>query len=302
MKEINGLDKTRVMPIVRAALKEDIGRTDITTFATIEKLASIRSGIIARNSGVICGLPIIEMILNIVDYSVRIKPTVDEGAHVSEGKEIIFIEGHTRAILMTERTILNFLGHLSGIATKTRKFVDKVKKYDVKIMDTRKTTPLFRYLEKYAVRVGGGHNHRMGLWDQMLIKDNHINAARCLSGLSPSKMPTITDIVSKAKQKKQKNIKLEVEVENLKQFEQALKAGPDIIMLDNMNVKSIEKAVAIRNERRRRKTDQKILLEASGGITLDNVEEYAACGVDRISIGSLTSSVESFDAALEVVG
>jgi len=239
MKGFDGLDKTRVKAIVRAALKEDIGRGDITTLATVHKFASIRAGIVARDSGAVCGLPIAETILNMADYSIRVKPTVNEGDYVSEGKEILFIEGRARPILMTERTILNFLGHLSGITTKTSQFVEKVKKYNVKIMDTRKTTPLLRYLEKYAIRVGGGHNHRMGLWDQVLIKDSHIKAMKCSGGRLADKIPTIRDIIAYTMRRKQKNVKLEIEVSDLKEFEEAVQANPDIIMLDNMSVEDV---------------------------------------------------------------
>lgn len=295
MKSFNGLDKARVQAILRAALKEDIGKGDITTLATVHKLASIRAGIVTRDSGIVCGLPVVEMILNMMDYSVRVKPTVSEGDSVSEDKEIVFIEGRARPILMSERTMLNFLGHLSGIATSTNRFVEKVKKYNVKIMDTRKTTPLLRYLEKYAVSVGGGHNHRMGLWDQVLIKDNHIKVIKCASGLSPDKMPSLNSIIENAKRKKQKNILLEVEVTNLKEFEQALQAGPDIIMLDNMDIDDVKKTVELRGRGGPE-------LEVSGGITFDNVEEYAACGVERISVGSLTKDMKSFDMSLEIVG
>ena len=252
----------------------------------------MKAGIVARDSGVVCGLPIVEMILNMADCSIRVKPTINEGDYVSEGKEVVFLEGRARPILMSERTILNFLGHLSGIATRTNQFVERVRKYNVKIMDTRKTTPLLRYLEKYAVRIGGGNNHRMGLWDQLLIKDNHIKVAKAIA---------LKDIISNTKKRKQRNVKLEVEVSNLKEFEEALEAGPDIIMLDNMNVEDVRKAVQMRNAIRNTH-DARRALEVSGGITLDNIEQYAACGVDMISVGSLTKDVRSFDMALEVVG
>ena len=301
MISFNGLDKKRALPIIHAALKEDIGKGDVTTFTTIHKLASIRADIVMRESGVVCGLPVAEMILNAMDYSVRIKPTVNEGDQVNEGKEVVLIEGPARPVLMAERTVLNFIGHLSGIATRTREFVKKVRIYRVKIMDTRKTTPLLRYMEKYAVKVGGGYNHRMGLWDQILIKDTHIKVIKCASGLTPCKMPTIKDIVENARRRKQKNIKLEVEVSSLSELEQALQAGPDIVMLDNMSVEDVKKAVEMRDHKPA-SGSRRIELEASGGITLDNVEKYAACGIDMISVGSLTKDVKALDVALEVVG
>jgi len=296
MKPFNGLDKSRVQAIVRSSLKEDLGKGDVTTLATIDKNVNIKADIITQEEGVICGLPVSELIFNAVDYSVRIKPTVNEGDLVSPGKEIIYVEGRARSILQAERTVLNFLGHLSGIATKARQFTEKVKKHGVKIMDTRKTIPLLRYLEKYAVRVGGGHNHRMGLWDQILIKDNHIKIIKCTSGLALDKMPSVKTIVENAKRKKQRNILLEVEVTDLKEYKEALQAGPDIIMLDNMNIEDIKKAVELRPG------TLKPELEASGGISLENVEEYAASGIDRISIGSLTKDVRALDMSLEVMG
>jgi len=302
MKSFNGLKKEKILPIIRSALKEDIGRIDITTFATVHKLASVRSGIVARDSGIVCGIPIVELILNVMDYSIRVKPTVNEGDYVSEGKEIIFIEGRARPILMAERTMLNFLGLLSGIATKADQFVKKVEKYNVKIMDTRKTTPLLRYMEKYAVKVGGGNNHRMGLWDQILIKDNHIKVVRCSGGSACGNKPTIKEIIERVKARKQKNILIEIEVESLKEFEEAFQAGVDIIMLDNMSIEDVRAVVEMRKARNPQYKDRGPKIEVSGGITLDNVEEYAACGIDMISLGSLTKDVKCFDMALEIVG
>jgi nicotinate-nucleotide pyrophosphorylase (carboxylating) len=299
MKKQETLDKERVTKIVQAALKEDIGKGDITTFATIPKLASVNAGIIMRESGIICGLPIAEMMLNIMDSSIRVKPTVNEGDTVADEQEVMLIEGRGRPILMAERTILNFLGRLSGVATQTAAFVEKIGKLNVKVMDTRKTTPLLRYLEKYAVRVGGGYNHRMGLWDQVLIKDNHIKVMRHLGDMALDKMPTFSDMIKKTLDKKQENVRVEVEVSNLKEYEQALQANPDIIMLDNMSVDDVKLAVEMRSERPKAKKPQ---LEASGGITLDNVAAYAATGVDRISLGALTNKAPSLDIALEIMG
>lgn len=283
------LDKTRTLKIIKAALKEDIGIGDVTTVSTVHKLESIKASIVAGEDCILCGIDVAEWIINALDYSVRFKPQAKDGQRVYRGKEIAFLEGHARAILSAERTMLNFLCFLSGIATKVNKFVEKTKKYGVKIYDTRKTLPLLRYLEKYAVRVGDGYNHRFGLWDQALVKENHIKVAK----IAESK-----NFVSNLRKKVTKNIKIEIEVETLEQFRAMLKERPDIIMLDNMSTSDIKKAVQLRNKI----GSETPLLEASGGITLDNVEEYAKTGVNRISIGALTDSVESVDMSLEIVG
>jgi len=284
------LDKARTLKIIRTALKEDIGRGDVTTLNTVHGLESVKAAIIANEDCILCGMDVAEWVVNAVDYSVRFKPQAEDGGRVYKGKEIVFLEGHARAILSAERTMLNFLCLLSAIATKTNKFVKKAKKYGTGIYDTRKTLPLLRYLEKYAVRVGGGQNHRLGLWDQALVKENHMKAARLGAG---------GNFIGDLRKKITKNLKLEVEVENLEQFKAVLKEHPDIIMLDNMSVDESKVACRLRNEI---KSGMKVLLEASGGINLDNVEEYAKTGVERISVGSLTDSVESVDMSLEMKG
>lgn len=277
------LDKARVMRIIRAALKEDIGRGDITTDSLVSKIDSAKAGIFANEDCVICGIDIAEWVLSSLDYSVRFKPQVSDGDCVKEGKEVAFIEGHARAILTAERVMLNFLSLLSGISTETRRYVDKVKPYNVRILDTRKTLPLLRYLEKYAVLVGGGHNHRMDLGEMVMVKDNH------------KKISNVKFLISNLRGKIEKATKIEVEVENLEEFEKVLKQKPDIIMLDNMSAGDVKKAVQIRKDNN---LENKIMLEASGGITLDNIEEYAKAGVDAISIGAITDSVRGIDFSL----
>ncbi len=281
------LNKARVMRIIKAALKEDIGKGDITTNSLIRKLRSIKACITLNEECVICGINIAEWVLAGLDYSVRFKPQVSDGDILAKGKEVAFIEGHARAVLIAERTMLNFLSLLSGIATRTKKYVDKVKTYNVKILDTRKTFPLLRYLEKYAVSVAGAYNHRMNLGEMVMVKDNHLRIKD--KGLR----------IKQLRDKIQRNIKIEVEVENLEQFEDALKQMPDIIMLDNMNTEDIKKAVRIRNESEKALRDT--VLEVSGGITLDNVEDYAKTGIDTISIGAITDSVLSIDFSLDVL-
>lgn len=283
------LDKSRTLKIIKAALKEDIGIGDITTANTVSNTESVKASIVVKEECVICGIEIAEWIIGSLDPSVRYKPQVQDGQRVYGGKEIVFLEGHARAILTAERTILNFLSFLSGIATNVSAYVEKASKYGVEIYDTRKTFPLLRYLEKYAVLTGGGSNHRFGLWDQALVKDNHIRII---------KHRDRQNIVSKLRDKLLSGTKIEIEVESIEEYEVFLKEKPDIIMLDNMSIDDIRKAALLRNGI---KAADKPILEVSGGITLDNVEEYAKTGVDRISIGSLTDSVSSIDIGLEIL-
>lgn len=284
------LDKARVMPIIKAALKEDIGKGDITTGALVDKFASSRASIITKEDCVVCGLEIAEWLMAQIDYSVRFKPNCKDGQFVGASKELAFLEGHSASVLRAERTMLNFLAFLSAIATKTKQLVDKVKPYGVKIMDTRKTIPLLRYLEKYAVFTGGGTNHRMGLYDQVLIKDNHIKSDK------QDARNKLKNLVVLARKRSLKGTIIEIEVTNLEEFSDALSGNPDIIMLDNMAARDVRAALEIR-----RLAKIKPLIEVSGGITLDTVEEYAKTKVDMISIGSLTNDVKSIDMSLEIV-
>jgi len=284
------IDKRKVEEAVRTALSEDVGAKDVTTGAVIRKDFKMKAHIISKAEGIVCGLPLCEKVFNILDEDIAFKPQLKEGDKLHDGGVIAYLEGEAARILTGERVALNFLSRLSGIATKTHAFVEKIGDSPVKIMDTRKTTPGLRYLEKYAVKVGGGHNHRSGLWDQVLIKDNHIRVRHL--AVSDIKLE---NIIRETRGKVQKNIKIEIEVENLKEFEDALRGKPDIIMLDNMPIDDIKKAVKTRS-----KIGKYPLLEASGGITLENVNDYASTSVDIISIGSLTHWVNSLDMALEV--
>ena len=285
------LEKERALAIIKAALKEDIGKGDITTTALVDKFASSKASIIAKEDCVVCGLKIAEWVMAQVDFSVRFKPNCDDGHFVGSGKELAYLEGHTHSILRAERTILNFLSFLSAIATTTKTFADKVKPYGVKIMDTRKTIPLMRYLEKYAVFTGGGSNHRMGLYDQVLIKDNHIAAA---SSHGPG--VSLKKIIETTRKKNLKGTKIEIEVGNVEEFNDALAGSPDIIMLDNMTPQNVRSCVEIR-----RLSKIKPILEVSGGIHLDTVEDFAKMKPDVISVGSLTASVKSIDMSLEMI-
>ncbi|MFH0839474.1 MAG: carboxylating nicotinate-nucleotide diphosphorylase [Candidatus Omnitrophota bacterium] len=292
------LEKDKVIDIIKNALKEDIGRMDVTTTFLIPSNLKVKADIVSKSSGVLAGLPLIEMAYGFLDAALRIRFNAKDGDLIEPGKAVCYLEGQAASILKGERVALNLLGRSSGVATITKKFVDKVKKYNVDIMDTRKTTPNMRHIDRYAVVVGGGKNHRFGLFDQVLIKDNHLAA---LKELRPNAKATfiIKDAIETVKKRVQKNVKVEIEVRNMAEFEEALFAGADIVMLDNMPPDGIKEAVKIRNAGGVRARQVKI--EASGGITLDNVEEYAKTGVDRISIGALTHSALSLDFSLNVI-
>jgi len=272
--------------IVRDALREDIGRGDITSRSTVSKNTQAKARIVFKQAGVACGLPVVKEVFKAVDAKLRVKLRAKEGSSVKRGRVVAVIEGPARSLLAAERTALNFLGRLSGIATLTRQFADKVKGAKAKIYDTRKTTPLLRELEKYAVRIGGGVNHRMGLWDQVLIKENHQAVAS-------------SQLLADSLKRLGKRMKIEIEVRNLRELKDALKAKPDIILLDNMSVAQVKKAV----ELRRRFTlhaSRFTALEVSGGITLKNVRKYAKTGIERISVGALTHSAPAIDVSMKI--
>ena len=280
-----------VLPLIIAALKEDIGSKDLTSSAIIPKDQQAKGDLIVRQEGVVAGIEIAEWVFAQVDSRIRFKPMVPDGSRVFPGKVVAFVEGPAHGILAAERTALNFVGHLSGVASLTRLFVEKVKRYRVQILDTRKTTPGLRLLEKYAVAAGGGTPHRMGLYDQVLIKDNHL---KLVHGL--------VEAVKEARSKLQKEILIEVEVNDLHQFRLALSAQADIVLLDNMKLADIQEAVRLRNAVARSRQTRKPLLEVSGGVTFATVEAIAAAGVDRISVGALTHSAPALNVALELIG
>jgi len=284
------LDRRKIAEIVKAALKEDIGLIDVTTTSLIQKNTKARADIITREDGVVAGLDLCEGVFEQLDKDIKFKPQAKDGDMIYRDKALSYLEGPARGILTGERVALNFLAYLSGIATSTHEFVVKCKPYNVKVMDTRKTTPGLRYLEKYAVRKGGGYNHRMGLWDQVLVKDNHLKVVN-------NKSYAISKMLRDLRQKVQKNIKIEMEVEDLKAFEEALNGSPDIIMLDNFKPKDVARAVEIRNKR-----GNKPFIEVSGNITLENIESYAKERPDVISIGEMTHSARSLDLSMEIYG
>lgn len=268
-------------------MDEDIGASDITSQALFPEARKAQAAIIAGDEGIIAGIPAAMATFMMRDAKAKFMPLEMDGSRVRPGQQVAFIEGDIRAILSAERTALNLLSRLSGIATLTGAFVEAVKPYKTKIMDTRKTTPGLRILEKYAVGVGGGTNHRIGLYDQMLVKDNH------LAALGYDWYKVRSAILSARKKK----IRTEVEVQDIAQFKHVLEMCPDIIMLDNMGLKEIKEAVALRDN-----GHFELLLEASGGVDLKNAKKFAAAGVDMISIGALTHSVKALDFSLEMVG
>ena len=297
MGEMVELNKKRVDLIVRYALKEDVWTGDITSQSVLNKGLEVDAVILARQAGMICGINIAERTFDCVDSELRFRPLVKDGDHVEPGQEVAFVEGKAQSILKGERTALNFLSLMSGVATKTRRLVDEIKGTKAALYDTRKTIPLHRYLQKYAVTVGGGTNHRSGLWDMVLIKDNHIRAFG-IQKKSTDNESIIKEIIDQARSNVQKNIRIEIETETLKECERALDEKPDVIMLDNMPPETVKKAVALRREKG---LEGEVLFEVSGGITLENISEYAQAGVEIISTGSITSSVEPIDFSLEVI-
>lgn len=275
------LDLKAVEKIVTLSLKEDIGKGDITTNLIVNDKLKCLAIIKSKDTGVLAGNPIAELVFKRLDSRIKYIQRKKDGDTINPNDIIAEVRGSVRTVLTGERLSLNFLQRLSGIATLSQKFVNKTKGFDVKIIDTRKTTPGLRILEKYAVTVGGCYNHRFGLFDGILIKDNHIQIAR-----------NIEKAVLKVRAK-HKNKEIEVETSNINQVREALKSGADIIMLDNMTPDKIKKAVKI--------IDSKAMTEASGGINLDNIGEYAKTGVDYISVGALTHSAKSLDIGLYVL-
>lgn len=269
---------------IQAWLHEDVGSGDITTMTTIPQGHESKAIIHAKEGGVVAGMPAAELVFQIVDKNLTFKAHVQDGQRVEKGDVLAEVEGSTHRILTGERLALNLLQRLSGIATKTNAFVSALEGLPTRLVDTRKTTPGHRMLEKYAVRVGGGANHRFGLYDAVMIKDNHIKGAG-----------GITEAVSRARSNIPHTMKIEVETESLVQVEEALTAGADIIMLDNMNPVMMAEAV-----QRIKTVSPHVITEASGNVTLETVRKIAQSGVDVISVGRLTYSFDSLDISLDL--
>ena len=280
--------------LLELALLEDTGNVgDLTCLALVSETTQGAAAIVARCAGVLAGCPLIPKILSAVEPRLGWEPNLDDATALTRGTVVGTIRGPARGLLIAERPILNFLGRLSGIATLTKRYVDAIQGTTAQIYDTRKTTPGWRQLEKYAVTCGGGRNHRTGLYDAVLIKDNHLALGRQTSEpFSPA------EAVIRAKEFLRQRFSelpiIEIEVDTLEQFREVLPAEPDIVLLDNMTLAQMTEAVGIRNA-----IKPTVQLEASGGITLETVRAVAATGVERISVGALTHSAASMDFGLD---
>ena len=275
------LDQKSLATLVRQALDEDQAFDDVTTIATVISTRRARGTIVARDSGVVCGTAIAIEAFRQLDAKVSARIDAEDGTYVPEASPVIFLTGAARGLLSAERVAVNFMMHLSGVATKTRKFVDAVQGTGARILDTRKTLPGWRKLEKYAVRCGGGMNHRIDLASAVLIKDNHLASLDGDVGLA----------IRRARETARPGSKVEVECDRIEQVEAAVEAGADIILLDNMKPDLMRRCVELVNKR--------AIIEASGGIRLDNVRSVAETGVDWISVGALTHSAPAMNLALD---
>lgn len=288
----DALRRPSVVSLLRLAIGEDVGAEgdwqpgagapahhDVTSGATLEPGVKLDGTLIAKKAGVIAGLPVAKALFRLVDAELTFTPTVEEGARVEGGEVVASVAGPGRALLAAERSALNFVGRLSGIATLTRRFVDAVAHTDADILDTRKTLPGHRHTDKYAVRQGGARNHRMGLYDMVLIKDNHIDAAG-----------GVAEAVRHVREAHGDAYPIEVEVSSLDELDAVLPLLPDVVLLDNMGPETLREAVA--------RNDGRVPLEASGGVTLDTARTVAETGVDAISVGALTHSAETLDVSM----
>ncbi|MCZ4244764.1 carboxylating nicotinate-nucleotide diphosphorylase [Pedobacter punctiformis] len=278
------MDKQLVDQFIKNALTEDVGDGDHTSLSTIPASTQGKARLIIKEDGVLAGIELAVEIFKVVDASLKVEVLLKDGTEVKFGDIALTVSGSTHSILIAERLVLNCMQRMSGIATKTSRIVALLKDTKTKILDTRKTTPGLRYLEKWAVRIGGGVNHRIGLYDMILIKDNHVDYAGGISNAIRAARKYLSD--------QGKSLQIEIEVRNIEELKQVLAiGGVDRIMLDNFNFENLTKAVQI--------IDGRFVTEASGGITEENVTEYAACGVDFISMGALTHSVKSLDMSLK---
>jgi len=301
------LDTDSIEGLLELALSEDIGPRDLTTQLVVPEEVRARALFVARQPGVLAGGPVVEAVYQRLSNAVAVRFSVREGEAFAAEEVLGELRGPAAPILTGERLALNFLQRLSGVATRTREYVEAVRGHDTEVFDTRKTTPGWRYLEKYAVRVGGGRNHRMGLYDQILIKDNHIACVRPLGLLAE-----LGPLIKETRRLAPRGTVIEVEVESLDQLAQALEGGPDVVLLDNMPPETLSQAVALvqasagpagpapTEEEGSPSGTARPLLEASGGVTLETVAAIAATGVDRISVGELTHSAPAADISMDV--
>ncbi|NHA04667.1 carboxylating nicotinate-nucleotide diphosphorylase [Mucilaginibacter sp. HC2] len=280
------MDKELIHHFIIEALKEDVGDGDHTSLSTIPSDSTGKAKLLVKDEGILAGVELALEIFKVVDANLKVNVFLNDGA-VIKPKDVAFeVEGNSQSILKAERLVLNCMQRMSGIATKTRQIVDLLKDTHTKVLDTRKTTPGMRYLEKWAVRIGGGVNHRFGLYDMILIKDNHVDYAG-----------GIRQAIERANQyliDHNKKLAIEIEVRNLDELDQVLQAGHvNRILLDNFNFADLKQAVDVIQGR--------FITEASGGITIDNIRGYAECGVDYISVGALTHSIKSLDLSLKAI-
>ncbi len=280
------INRKTINMIISRALAEDDARSDVTTRSLVNARQVSEAHIFVKKDAVLCGMDLARSVFRQLDPSARIKVSCKDGENIRRGETVLSLKARTRALLSGERVALNFLGYLSGIATLTSAYVQAAGRQQVQILDTRKTTPTLREFEKYAVRVGGGVNHRMSLADMVMIKDNHREVCQ----------PEISIAESIQKVRSQTRKRIVIEVDTMAQLAEALLAGPDIILLDNMTPSTMKKAVQMRD-----RIDPSIPLEASGGVSLRRVKAIAQTGVERISIGALTHSAVSVDFSMEIL-
>ena len=280
-----------VHPLIEIALREDIGKRDITTELCIPKNVRCRGKMIFREKAVVAGLWLLPYIFKKLDRRVKVRILVKEGSTVGKNRLVATLEGPARSILTGERVALNFVTHLSGVATLTRRYVEKIRPYRAQILATRKTTPGLRFLEKSALRAGGGDDHRMGLYDQILVKENHLEIRSKAIGRKEGLKKWAQDL----KKKTPKGIKIEVEAQSLRLLRQLLASPIDIILLDNLSLPQIHQAVLLRNRKGKRP-----LLGVSGGVTFKTVRAIARTGVERISVGRLTHSAPAVNVSIDI--
>ena len=279
-------ERLSISELIINALKEDIGDGDHTSLSTIPENEEGNVELISKDTGIVAGVEVAEMVFNEVDNTLKITRLIKDGSKIVPGDIILMVEGKSRSLLMAERTALNFIQRMSGIATATNKLVQKLKGLNTQLLDTRKTTPCNRVIEKLAVRLGGGTNHRFGLFDMIMIKDNHVDFANGIENA--------INATSKYLKENHRNLKIEIEVRNFEELDKVLKTGGiDRIMLDNFTPADLAKAVKIING--------KYETEASGGITSNTIRAYAESGVDYISVGALTHHISSLDLSLKTV-
>ncbi|HMI05462.1 MAG TPA: carboxylating nicotinate-nucleotide diphosphorylase [Pedobacter sp.] len=278
------MDKQIIDSFITNAIAEDQGDGDQTSLSTIPASAQGKAKLLIKEPGIIAGVELAEQIFAHIDPSLKLEIFINDGSKVKYGDIALTVSGSVHAILLAERLVLNCMQRMSGIATKTNSIVQSLAPYKTKLLDTRKTTPGLRYIEKWAVRIGGGVNHRIGLYDMILIKDNHVDYAGGITNAIKASNQYLRD--------KNKTLQIEIEVRNLPELDEVLQYGNvDRIMLDNFNYEDLKEAVS--------RIAGKYITEASGGITEENVTEYAKCGVDYISIGAITHSVKSLDMSLK---